>query len=307
MRYTLIALAAGLFGASLWTQSGQSMLDRHATALKEAKSLVLKAMVQPIGGSAVEETISLSKPGMIRAETADGFVVSDGKTIWEYNKSGNSYTETNWSPESARKLALKSDLWAWGAFFDPGVLKDAEGVTVGSKRKVKGIDVVELNLTTKSEPKVSGTLYINPSSGMAVGAYVKSAKPGGADLLITTTSIQVDPTIPESAFTFTAPSGATKVDPNAAPKEVKFAKVQAILMAKCMPCHSAQNMKGGANLTNYNGVMASGITAGDADGSSLVKYIDGRSQPRMPKDRPPLSQVEIDTIKNWISGGAKED
>ncbi len=309
MKLLLLAFATTVFGAAMVVQSGQSMLERHSAALKDAKTLVIKVTVQPIGGSSSEETITLSKPGMFKVESSDGFIVSDGKTIWEYTKSGNTYTETAWSADSARKFAMKSELWAWGAFFAPDILKDA-AATAGSKRRIKGKDVVELEIVTKTDPATEGTLYINPSTGMAMGASVKARKPGDPDILVMATDIESGKDVPATMFAFTAPDGAKKVDPNAAPtpETVTYAQVQAIFNANCMPCHNSQNMKGGADLSSYSGVMAAQgeITPGDPDNSNLVKVLDGRGMPKMPKNRAPLSKQQIDTIRAWIKAGAKD-
>lgn len=46
------------------------------------------------------------------------------------------------------------------------------------------------------------------------------------------------------------------------------------------------------------------VTPGDAQNSVLVRYIEGRENPRMPYGRLPLSDSLIQVIRTWIDEGA---
>ena len=113
-----------------------------------------------------------------------------------------------------------------------------------------------------------------------------------------------------SSFTFTPPAGAKKAEK---PKveEVPFSAVAGILRANCLGCHGGGNTFAGYSVSSYDSAMRGGrggkaVVPGDPDHSALYLYVAGKRQPRMPKGGSPLSQRDIDTIKNWIASGAKQ-
>lgn len=88
-------------------------------------------------------------------------------------------------------------------------------------------------------------------------------------------------------------------------------QVDRIFAYRCNGCHGEA---GGLSLRSYEAVMAGGnkgrvILAGDADGSLLVQYVDGRrgQTHRMPLGGRPLSAAEIGSIRQWIDEGATQD
>ncbi len=100
-------------------------------------------------------------------------------------------------------------------------------------------------------------------------------------------------------------------------------EVQAIFTARCMPCHSSDHDNGrpvlGLDLGEGNmpgGTIAVRsrqladtflINPGHPDASYMVEKISSDSPSRggrMPQDMPPLSDEEIETIRNWVLGGA---
>ena len=87
--------------------------------------------------------------------------------------------------------------------------------------------------------------------------------------------------------------------------------IRPILYANCINCHIG-GIQGGLRMDNYTLLMAGGnsgpvIIPGDAENSLLVERIEGRVAPRMPLDRPPLSQQNIDLIRTWIDDGANDN
>jgi hypothetical protein len=98
--------------------------------------------------------------------------------------------------------------------------------------------------------------------------------------------------------------------------------VQAILNEHCLPCHSSDednDPRAGLDLSasNMPGSMIAVrshqladtflINPGHPDTSYLVEKISSDSPSRggrMPQDMPPLSDAEIETIRDWILGGA---
>jgi hypothetical protein len=88
-----------------------------------------------------------------------------------------------------------------------------------------------------------------------------------------------------------------------------YADVAPILAQKCVLCHSGQTPPAGLRLDTLDAVLKGGakgpvVKPGAPGDSELLRRIKGISQPRMPMTGPPyLSEKEIATIQDWISGG----
>jgi len=93
---------------------------------------------------------------------------------------------------------------------------------------------------------------------------------------------------------------------------VRFSKqIAPILASACIACHSARSPQNGLSTASYAALMKGGkrgraVIPGNADGSLLVQYIEGRKQPQMPIGGT-LKPAEIALIKRWIKQGAKSD
>ena len=100
-------------------------------------------------------------------------------------------------------------------------------------------------------------------------------------------------------------------------------EVQAILNERCLPCHSSDNEEGrprvgldlsASNMSGSTIAVRSHqladtflINPGHPDTSYLAEKISSDSPSRggrMPQDMPPLSDEEIETIRDWVLGGA---
>ncbi len=84
-----------------------------------------------------------------------------------------------------------------------------------------------------------------------------------------------------------------------------------IFREKCCGCHNADKQAGGLDLTSYGTAMAGGssgevIAAGDADGSSLWQVASHAAEPKMPPQGDRIPDAMLDTVKQWIAGGAVE-
>lgn len=119
----------------------------------------------------------------------------------------------------------------------------------------------------------------------------------------------VDPTNPVDT-TPTDPGGngggGTPCDPNV----VYFnLQVLPILQSNCTMsgCHDAASHQDGVVLTNYQSVMQTGeVEPYDLDDSDLYEVlVEDDPDKRMPYNRPPLSQAQIQVIANWILQGAQ--
>ncbi len=87
-----------------------------------------------------------------------------------------------------------------------------------------------------------------------------------------------------------------------------------IFRAHCYGCHQGAKRDGDYRMTDFAALLQGGeteraaIVPGKPDESYLIEQItpiDGFAE--MPRDAPPLSSVEIETIRRWIAAGAPND
>ena len=117
-----------------------------------------------------------------------------------------------------------------------------------------------------------------------------------------------------------SPSGGGQASGGAIARPT-WADVHAIFTKNCQGCHiGAGAALGGLNLDTYQAAMKGGSTAaggpvngavvkpGNAAASYLYQVVAGKQTvgPRMPLNRAPLPQKDIQTIYNWIQQGAKK-
>jgi ubiquinol-cytochrome c reductase cytochrome b subunit len=74
--------------------------------------------------------------------------------------------------------------------------------------------------------------------------------------------------------------------------------IQPILNNSCISCHSG--------FSTYSNVVQK-VTPGDPTNSKLIKRLTGLEQPQMPISQDPLTNNQIETFKNWIKDGAKNN
>jgi hypothetical protein len=89
---------------------------------------------------------------------------------------------------------------------------------------------------------------------------------------------------------------------------VNFAQLnETLFKTKCATCHSEQRRAGGLRLEQYEDFVDELVLPGDADNSYLLAIItDSDPDIRMPPRRPPLTEVEMALITQWIKSGAAE-
>ncbi|HEX3015957.1 MAG TPA: cytochrome b N-terminal domain-containing protein [Desulfobacteria bacterium] len=78
-----------------------------------------------------------------------------------------------------------------------------------------------------------------------------------------------------------------------------------IFQSKCISCHSSSS--GNYALDSYAGVVKQNVVPGNPDGSKLILKLEGKDQPQMPLGQNPLSKDQIQTIKNWVQDGARNN
>lgn len=107
---------------------------------------------------------------------------------------------------------------------------------------------------------------------------------------------------------------ATPNDPNT-PAGVSFTKdVLPILTQNCGGCHGATgNARGGLRLNSFDNLKRGGtnaplLTINNANNSLIMQRITDTGNRKMPPgNRPALSAENIQTIRDWINQGAKDD
>ncbi|MGB6154144.1 MAG: PSD1 and planctomycete cytochrome C domain-containing protein [Pricia sp.] len=89
-------------------------------------------------------------------------------------------------------------------------------------------------------------------------------------------------------------------------------QIKPILNNKCISCHGGVKKNGGFSLLFEKEAFAAtksgtpAIIPGDASGSELIKRLhETDPELRMPYEKPPLSEEEIDLLTRWINQGAE--
>ncbi|MDI6878105.1 MAG: cytochrome b N-terminal domain-containing protein [Desulfitobacteriaceae bacterium] len=80
--------------------------------------------------------------------------------------------------------------------------------------------------------------------------------------------------------------------------------VAPIFQSRCLSCHGTS---GNYALDSYQNTLKKDINPGDPENSKLVQRLEGTDKPQMPLGQDPLSSAQIQSIKNWIKDGAKNN
>src|SRR5687768_4705967 len=93
-----------------------------------------------------------------------------------------------------------------------------------------------------------------------------------------------------------------------------YTQVRPIFQANCQGCHQPAKAGGGYVMTSFDRLVAGGdskaaaVVPAQVDESHLIDMITPEGdKAEMPLDKPPLSQAEIDLIRNWVAQGAVDD
>jgi outer membrane lipoprotein-sorting protein len=293
------------YAAQTQTPNLPAPLANNLSKLSSASSVNVKYTFRVVGESPTEYTLALGRPKMFKLSSDSGFIQSDGKTIYTYTKSSNTYTEAPLTDEALAEFAKRPEVFAWSPFLLKEPAADIAMARAGASRNVAGKDVTEVEVTMKKGSTIA-TLYVDKALGIARGYALKA---GDKQYLVTATEVAIKNATPtENAdatlFAFAAPSGAKKAE--AVKATATYAQVQAIMNSSCMPCHNATNMRAGLNLTTYEGI-ASAVTPGNAAASRLIRSLHAPGGNRMPKNGAPLPEATEAVIAAWINAGAKKE
>ena len=91
---------------------------------------------------------------------------------------------------------------------------------------------------------------------------------------------------------------------------IPYARVGELFKFKCVSCHNAKSHPKNVDLSSLDAVLKSGdhgpiVVPGHPEKSKLIAWVNGSKQPRMPLKQPPLGNAQMDILKRWIGGGAK--
>ena len=87
-------------------------------------------------------------------------------------------------------------------------------------------------------------------------------------------------------------------------------KIAPIIERHCLGCHNDSKPKGKLSMASRDVLLKGGrkgasIVPGDAGASLLLERLTAQDKKtRMPKNREPLSAVEIEDVRKWIKAGA---
>jgi hypothetical protein len=85
-----------------------------------------------------------------------------------------------------------------------------------------------------------------------------------------------------------------------------------ILRDSCVGCHNPDKARGGLVVNNYTKLIEGGssgevVKPGDPDGSRLFQLVAHKQEPYMPPKAPMIAGEQVETIRQWIAGGALEN
>jgi outer membrane lipoprotein-sorting protein len=210
----LMSIVVLATAALLQVNAGPGLIAKHAQTLGEAKSLTIDFTVERLPAAPESYRLVYSKPNMLRIEYPGGMMMTDGTTLWEFDKAKNEYLEGPGDLSSLSKKIQGNEYYAWAAFFFPDHLKGVKDITAGRKISMKGTPVTPVQFTIDATKSLSGTLYIDEKLGAARGGSVKATRGSdGVEVLVKAQSIEIsDKPAETSLFTFVPPAGAKKVE-----------------------------------------------------------------------------------------------
>lgn len=91
-----------------------------------------------------------------------------------------------------------------------------------------------------------------------------------------------------------------------------FRDIRPILQRQCQGCHQPAMKSSGLDLTAYEGLLSGGKRGASVQpeagaDSLLVKYLTGAMKPQMPLGSAPLPADQVESFRQWIASGAKDD
>lgn len=293
-----VFLLASLPVAALLAINAPSLLQRNTDALTKAESATVKFKMIAAGGATTEQSLTLSKPNMLKWDTPAQLVLCDGKSVTTYDKAKKTYTVVPITEGAPTSLMGSEAVWAWTAFFNPKIGEQILTEKKGKTLSQRGVSLTEAIIARKGGEI---TLLVDDASGLVKGGNYIS-KDGTSMIFQAEVTVSAKPAAPEK-FAWVAPEGATEAT-IAAASGLHYADIKPILDSKCVNCHGGANgTKGRVNLSSYQSIMSSRVINKDTpENSRMIREMRRGSMPPgggMPSD-------DIDKISQWIKDGANE-
>ena len=108
-----------------------------------------------------------------------------------------------------------------------------------------------------------------------------------------------------------SPGFAADAAPAAGPISY-YKQVWPLVQRHCQGCHQPARADAELVMTSLTefregGDSGPGFIPGKPDESLVIKHMTGQAKPRMPKDKDPLPDEQIELFRRWIAEGAKDD
>ena len=200
-----LAVAVGILPARSQDRAGE-LIKRSTEAAKKLKSLQADVEMRN-GAQVLRGTLALKRPNFARIDmkSAGSFIVSDGKTVFNYMPAANQYQKAKADPAGANI----QDLWAM-AFFQPEqLIKMAGGLASATavKEKVNGIEYDVGEMAPGPEGKIR--LFIARDTSLLVRL---DQVMGGGDKAETETlilkNVRPNAVLADALFKWTPPKSA---------------------------------------------------------------------------------------------------
>jgi outer membrane lipoprotein-sorting protein len=272
------------------------VLANDFSKLSALKALKVQFTKRVGDGPPKAYTLELSRGDRFKLTSDEGFVLSDGTSVYVYKKEPNTYTQSDLNPAQVAKFGRRMEVLGWAPFFQSNPGADLLSAKLGEIGAVEGHPSKTVELTLRADNS-KATLFIDPTLGFTSGIQYKVKD---KSVLIFADKLETV-ALPEKEFTFVIPDGAKLTQ-----EEGSFASVQALLNTSCMPCHNSDHKRAGVDLTDFSGI-AGCVTAGKSSTSLLIKALKGDGVELMPKGRSPLTDSQIAEISTWVDGGAKNE
>lgn len=260
--------------------------------MNEAGSLSLTLTESVIGGTTHDIRLVFAKPNRMRIDAPDRTTITDGKTVWTYDKAAKTYDEAPAGSQLANEWT-HGNAWVYNAFFNPKFADEVASAVKGSSRKLRNVAVTDWTITRKD--KMVYSVQIDDELGVARGVRFTRDK-SEVFVFAKELSMKSDP-LGESEFVFVAPAGVTKKEVGAV---LTFADIKPILDGNCIGCHSGPSAKARIDLSSHAGVSRV-VTAGDPNGSRMMRPVKRGAMPPTGALKPEL----IAKLDQWIKDGAK--
>lgn len=205
------ALLAVLSIVSVASAQVTNALTRFVKVLQDAKALQASYSYQTIGSAPGDYRLVLKKPDLARIDTPTRIFVNDGKKLTVYDKTRKLFYKVDSTPKGLKDLFVSDELALYRGFFDASTY--LSGTTwLPSKRVINGTNYDVLETRSLPSGRKTVTYYFDPSDGLAKKSQIEVKDPRGAvSGILDVRTVQLDPTVPDDAFTFKAPEGSREV------------------------------------------------------------------------------------------------